>query len=126
MSQMAYGSSTAYGPGCGRCFKVTLLNTYTGTPPFFPDVTKSLVIKVTDLCPNGGAGWCSATEDKPNPYAPQFVLSWKSVAHTLPAEELTLISTLLGRHPLYRTISFRVMNHSMVSTPGTSFSLHKC
>lgn len=70
MSQMAYGSSTAYGPGCGRCFKITLLNTYTGTPPFFPDVTTSLVIKVTDLCPNGGAGWCSATEDKPNPCAP--------------------------------------------------------
>lgn len=67
MSQMAYGSSTAYGPGCGRCFKITLLNTYIPTPPFFPDVTKSVVIKVTDLCPIGGAGWCSATVGHPNP-----------------------------------------------------------
>ncbi|OJT15777.1 hypothetical protein TRAPUB_4325 [Trametes pubescens] len=45
MSQFAYGSSTAYGPGCGRCFKITLLNTYTSTPPFIPNVTKSVVIK---------------------------------------------------------------------------------
>lgn len=66
MSQMAYGSSTAYGPGCGRCFKLTLLNTYAPEPPFFPDVTKSVVVKVTDLCPLGGAGWCSATEGHPN------------------------------------------------------------
>lgn len=66
MSQYAYGSSTAYGPACGRCFEITLLNTYTGTPPFFPNVTKSVVVKVTDLCPAGGAGWCSATPDKPN------------------------------------------------------------
>ncbi|KAF7376286.1 Expansin-like EG45 domain-containing protein [Mycena sanguinolenta] len=36
MSQMAYGSSTAYGPACGKCFNLTLLNTYTSTPPFFP------------------------------------------------------------------------------------------
>ncbi len=69
MSQYAFGSSTAYGPGCGRCFKITLLNTYTGTPPFFPDVEKSVVVKVTDLCPAvGGAGWCSATPGKPNQY----------------------------------------------------------
>ena len=66
MSQYAYGSSTAYGPACGRCFKITLLNSYMGTPPLFPNVTKSVVVKVTDLCPVGGAGWCSATPDKPN------------------------------------------------------------
>lgn len=66
MSQYAYGSSTAYGPGCGRCFNITLLNTFTSDPPFFPDVTKSVVIKVTDLCPAGGNGWCSATPSKPN------------------------------------------------------------
>ena len=67
LSQMAYGSTTAYGPACGSCFKLTLLNTYTGNPPFFPpdDKTYSLVVKVIDLCPLGGE-WCSATADHPN------------------------------------------------------------
>ena len=77
MSQYAYGSSTAYGPGCGRCFNITLLNTYTANPPFFPNVTKSVVVKVTDLCPAGGAGWCSATPGKPNQYV---VSRYESVA----------------------------------------------
>lgn len=74
MSQMAYGSSTAYGPGCGRCFNLTLLNTYTPEPPFFPEVSKSVVVKVTDLCPLGGNGWCSATPDHPNRQVSLFVL----------------------------------------------------
>ncbi|EIW63346.1 uncharacterized protein TRAVEDRAFT_26658 [Trametes versicolor FP-101664 SS1] len=79
MSQFAYGSSTAYGPGCGRCFKITLLNTYTSTPPFIPNVTKSVVIKVTDLCPDGG-DWCSATPGKPNKGGQyiNFDLAWPS------------------------------------------------
>ncbi|EMD37339.1 hypothetical protein CERSUDRAFT_50837, partial [Gelatoporia subvermispora B] len=80
MSQYAYGSSRAYGPGCGRCFNLTLLNTFTSDPPFFPNVTKSVVIKVTDLCPTGGNGWCSATPGHPNP-AGQFInfdLAWPS------------------------------------------------
>ncbi|KAJ7783342.1 RlpA-like double-psi beta-barrel-protein domain-containing protein-containing protein [Mycena metata] len=67
MSQMAYGSSTAFGPACGKCFNLTLLNTYTSDPPFFPDVVKSIVIKVTDLCPLSEAGWCSGTQTKKNP-----------------------------------------------------------
>ncbi|PBK91506.1 hypothetical protein ARMGADRAFT_1166331 [Armillaria gallica] len=67
LSQMAYGSSAAYGPGCGKCFNLTLLNTWTSTPPFYPSVTKHIVVKVTDLCPLSGDGWCSATESKPNP-----------------------------------------------------------
>ncbi|OBZ67018.1 hypothetical protein A0H81_12803, partial [Grifola frondosa] len=82
MSQMAYGSSTAYGPGCGRCFKLTLLDTYTSDPPFFPNVTNSIVIKVTDLCPAGGNGWCSATATKPN-QGGQFInfdLAWPSTS----------------------------------------------
>ncbi|KAI0344706.1 hypothetical protein BDW22DRAFT_1354845 [Trametopsis cervina] len=80
MSQQAYGSSTAYGPGCGRCFKLTLLNTYTADPPFFPDVTKSIVIKVTDLCPSGGNGWCSASQGHPNQGGAfiNFDLAWPS------------------------------------------------
>nr|VWO99408.1 Histone acetyltransferase [Ganoderma boninense] len=82
MSQYAYGSSTGYGPSCGRCFKITLLDSYTGTPPFFPNVTKSVVVKVTDLCPAGGAGWCSATPNKPNQSGKyiNFDLAWPSVA----------------------------------------------
>lgn len=66
MSQMAFGSSTAYGPSCGRCFNITLLNTFDSDPPFYPKVKNSVVVKVTDLCPLGGNGWCSATANKPN------------------------------------------------------------
>ncbi|KAJ3527123.1 hypothetical protein NM688_g8171 [Phlebia brevispora] len=82
MSEMAYGSSTDYGPGCGRCFKLTLLNTFLSDPPFFPDVTKSVVIKVTDLCPGGGAGWCSATPGHPNQGGQyiNFDLAWPSTS----------------------------------------------
>ncbi|EIM81208.1 uncharacterized protein STEHIDRAFT_67319 [Stereum hirsutum FP-91666 SS1] len=66
MSQMAYGSSTAYGPACGKCFNLTLLNTFLSDPPFFPDVVKSVVVKVTDLCPLSTTGWCNATTSGPN------------------------------------------------------------
>ena len=72
MSQQAFGSSTSYGPGCGRCFRLTLLNTYTSDPPFFPDITKSVVVKVTDLCPSGGNGWCSGSTGHPNQYVDIF------------------------------------------------------
>ena len=64
---MAFGSSNNYGPGCGKCFKLTLLNSYTGTPPFFPNTKPSVVVKVTDLCPLSAAGWCSGTENRKNP-----------------------------------------------------------
>jgi len=67
LSQMAYGSSTGYGPACGKCFNITLLNTFLSDPPFYPSVTKSIVIKVTDLCPLSEAGWCSGTTNKTNP-----------------------------------------------------------
>lgn len=66
MSQMAYGSSTAFGPACGRCFKLTLVAPVTASPPFFPSVVKSVVVKVTDLCPLSQNGWCSGTASKPN------------------------------------------------------------
>jgi len=42
LNQMAFGSSTSYGPACGRCFKLTLLNTFLSNPPFYPTVTKAL------------------------------------------------------------------------------------
>ncbi|KZV81892.1 hypothetical protein EXIGLDRAFT_730402 [Exidia glandulosa HHB12029] len=65
MSQLAYGSAQAYGPGCGKCFNITLLNTFLSDPPFYPPQRKSLVVKVTDLCPISSA-WCTATNDTPN------------------------------------------------------------
>ena len=61
MNQMAYGSSTSYGPACGRCFNLTLIDAFTANPRFYPNVTKSVIIKVTDLCPLSKSGWCNAT-----------------------------------------------------------------
>ncbi|KZT10946.1 uncharacterized protein LAESUDRAFT_721360 [Laetiporus sulphureus 93-53] len=80
MSQMAYGSSAAYGPACGRCFKITLLNTFLSDPPFYPAVKNSVVAKITDLCPADGDDWCSATATKPNAGGAymNFDLAWPS------------------------------------------------
>lgn len=64
LSHLAYGSTAAYGPSCGRCFNLTLLNTIYSDPLWYPDPTKSIVVKVTDLCP--GPGLCGATEGNPN------------------------------------------------------------
>jgi len=66
LNQMAFGSSTGYGPACGRCFRLTLLNTFLSDPPFYPLVTKSVVVKVNDLCPISKTGWCNATASGPN------------------------------------------------------------
>ncbi|CAA7261716.1 unnamed protein product [Cyclocybe aegerita] len=63
---MAFGSSMNYGPACGRCFQLTLLNPVVATPPFFPEVVKSIVIKITDLCPLSESGWCSGRTDRTN------------------------------------------------------------
>ena len=68
LNQMAFGSSTAYGPSCGRCFALTLLNTFLSDPPFYPDTVKTVVVKVTDLCPLSTTGWCNATASAPNSY----------------------------------------------------------
>ncbi|KAJ7072171.1 RlpA-like double-psi beta-barrel-protein domain-containing protein-containing protein [Mycena amicta] len=80
MSQMAYGSSNAYGKACGVCANLTLLNTYTSDPPFFPNVVKSIVVKVTDLCPLSTYGWCDGTTTKKNPGGQyiNFDLAWPS------------------------------------------------
>jgi hypothetical protein len=66
LSQMAYGSSSSYGPGCGRCFELTLLNTFLSSPPFYSPEHRSLVVKITDLCPLSEHGWCSGTESRTN------------------------------------------------------------
>jgi len=64
LSQWAFGSDTAYGPSCGRCMNLTLLSTIYSEPIFYPKPTKSIVVKITDMCP--GPGLCGATEGDPN------------------------------------------------------------
>lgn len=74
MNQMAFGSSTSYGPACGKCYELTLLNTFLSDPPFYPSQSKSIVIKLTDLCPLSVNGWCDATVDKTNPCARKTIV----------------------------------------------------
>ncbi|KAL4074223.1 RlpA-like double-psi beta-barrel-protein domain-containing protein-containing protein [Scleroderma yunnanense] len=82
MNQMAYGSSTAYGPACGKCFNLTLLNAFLSDPPFYPNTTNSVVVKITDLCPYSQRGWCNATTTGPNRggHYLNFDLAWPSVS----------------------------------------------
>ncbi|KIM92054.1 hypothetical protein PILCRDRAFT_57037 [Piloderma croceum F 1598] len=96
MNQMAYGSSTSYGPACGKCFKLTLLNTFLSDPPFYPPESKSVVIKVTDLCPLSTTGWCNATENGPNAggHDLNFDLVWPSSA--IPDDFFPSNETLYG------------------------------
>jgi hypothetical protein len=68
LNQRAYGSNSSYGPACGHCFKLTLLNSFLSNPPFYPTETKSVVVKITDLCPLSTTGWCNGTADGPNAY----------------------------------------------------------
>ncbi|KAF8331077.1 RlpA-like double-psi beta-barrel-protein domain-containing protein-containing protein [Cantharellus anzutake] len=79
LSSLAYGSLSAYGPGCGRCFHVRLVNTIASDPIWYPANPPSLVIKITDECPDGGP-WCNATEDSPNAAGLfiNFDLAWQS------------------------------------------------
>ncbi|PFH53842.1 hypothetical protein AMATHDRAFT_187285 [Amanita thiersii Skay4041] len=66
LSQFAYGSNTSYGPACGKCFKLTLIDPVVANPPFTPSVTKSIVVKITDLCPFSAESWCGGTPSEPN------------------------------------------------------------
>ena len=59
ISQLAFGSAPGLGPGdaCGRCFAVTA----SGDPysPNYSGPFKTIVVKVTDLCPvQGNQDWC--------------------------------------------------------------------
>ncbi|EJU04214.1 hypothetical protein DACRYDRAFT_63875 [Dacryopinax primogenitus] len=67
LNQLAFGSAYVYGPGCGRCFNLTLLDSWTSTPPFFPSSHPSVIVKITDLCP-GSSPHCQATASKPNEF----------------------------------------------------------
>jgi hypothetical protein len=67
MSQLSFGSAPGSGAGdaCGRCFQIT------GTSdPYSPSYTgpfgKSIVVKVTDLCPvQGNSAFCGQTQSHP-------------------------------------------------------------
>ncbi|KAF8441618.1 RlpA-like double-psi beta-barrel-protein domain-containing protein-containing protein [Boletus edulis BED1] len=82
LSQMAYGSSTSYGPACGQCFELTLLDAFTANPRFYPNTTQSVVVKITDLCPLSKSGWCNATSSGPNAGGGylNFDLAWPSTS----------------------------------------------
>ncbi|KAF9531724.1 glycoside hydrolase family 45 protein [Crepidotus variabilis] len=68
INQLAFGSSPGAGAGdaCGRCFAIT------GTgDPYSPNYTgpfgKSIVVKVTDLCPvSGNQEWCGQSKSSAN------------------------------------------------------------
>jgi hypothetical protein len=117
LNQMAFGSSTGYGPACGRCFKLTLLNTFLSDPPFYPSITKSVVVKVTDLCPISKTGWCNATASGPNACVDLLGRCGVGASNQwlYPGQETISISTLLSRRHRYRAVSSLLMYHCTVS-----------
>jgi len=111
LSQMAYGSSNSYGPACGKCFKLTLLNTFLSDPPFYPPKPTSIVVKITDLCPLSEDGWCSGMVNKTNAAGHQlnFDLSFPSAAipsDFFPSDQATYGYTDFGVWNItYETVS---------------------
>ncbi|KAJ3929288.1 MAG: endoglucanase V-like protein [Lentinula lateritia] len=62
INQLAFGSSPGLGAGdaCGRCFQLT--GTADPYSPSFTGPFKSIVVKVTDMCPAAGnQQWCGQT-----------------------------------------------------------------
>ncbi|KIL65928.1 hypothetical protein M378DRAFT_124962 [Amanita muscaria Koide BX008] len=82
LSQLAYGSNNSYGPACGKCFSLTLIDPLVASPPFKPPVTTSVVVKIIDKCPFTNGGWCGATPHETNAGGASlnFDLSFPSVA----------------------------------------------
>jgi len=88
LSQLAFRGTAAqngtglpaFGPSCGKCMNLTLVNSIYSNPPFYPNPTKSVVVKVTDQCP--GPGLCGATPGNPNSVGAylNFDLAYPSVA----------------------------------------------
>jgi hypothetical protein len=66
ISQLAFGSAPGLGAGdaCGRCFSLTA-----SADPYSPAYTgpfKSVIVKVTDMCPAAGnEQWCGQTTSNP-------------------------------------------------------------
>lgn len=114
LNQMAFGSSDNYGPSCGRCFKLTLLNTFLSHPPFYPTVTKSVVVKVTDLCPLSKTGWCNATTSGPNASVIPVPVDLCAHGETAVLETISTLILRIHRHQ-YPTISSLPMHLCMVS-----------
>lgn len=96
INALAYGSTTSFGPACGYCFALSLLNTPTAALPRIgpdganwggdgmvldPETAPSVVVKIVDLCPNGPP-WCNATEEQGNMLGSKlhFDLAWPSKA----------------------------------------------
>ncbi|CAE6447594.1 unnamed protein product [Rhizoctonia solani] len=115
LSSLGYGSdgTVGFGSSCGRCFNLTLLNTFLSTPPFYPNPTKSIVIKVTDLCP-AISQWCDATESKPNAVRP-FLSGVTLQNQSQTPEEPGSILTLSGPRLRYPKIGSLVMSPFMAS-----------
>ncbi|KAK1233164.1 hypothetical protein PQX77_003699 [Marasmius sp. AFHP31] len=119
MSQMAFGSSTAYGSSCGRCFRLTLLNSVTAAPTFYAPETKSVVVKVTDLCPLSTTGWCNGTQSGPNKvgHDVNFDLAWPS--SSIPSDFFP------SDVALYGYADFGVWNISYESVPCSDWAGHE-
>ncbi|CAL1714201.1 unnamed protein product [Somion occarium] len=67
VSQLAFGSAPGLGAGdaCGRCFAITA--TQDPFSPSFPGPFKTIVVKVTDLCPvQGNQEWCGQSQSNSN------------------------------------------------------------
>ncbi|KAJ7281954.1 RlpA-like double-psi beta-barrel-protein domain-containing protein-containing protein [Mycena rebaudengoi] len=67
MNQQAFGSVPGLGPGdaCGRCFAITG-NSDPFSPAFPGPFGKSIIVKVTDLCPvAGNEEWCGQSASAP-------------------------------------------------------------
>jgi len=67
INQLSFGSSPGLGAGdaCGRCFSVT--GTQDPFSPAFTGPFKTIVVKVTDLCPvQGNQEWCGQSTSNQN------------------------------------------------------------
>ncbi|KAG9007048.1 hypothetical protein FRB94_014712 [Tulasnella sp. JGI-2019a] len=97
LSQLAYGSTAAYGPSCGRCFNLTLISTIYADPPFYPNPTKSIVVKITDECPAAaGSGLCAATAGKPNSVGAYLNFDLAQPSTAIPADWFPSNASLYG------------------------------
>ncbi|KAI9440336.1 endoglucanase V-like protein [Lactarius indigo] len=66
MNQLSFGAPGGQGGGdaCGRCFRLT--GTKDPYSPWFKGPFKSIVVKITDLCPYAeGEDWCGQSLSKP-------------------------------------------------------------
>ncbi|KAI0302618.1 RlpA-like double-psi beta-barrel-protein domain-containing protein-containing protein [Russula brevipes] len=118
LNQRAFGSNTSYGPACGRCFKLTLLNSFLSNPPYYPTETKSVVVKITDLCPYSTNGWCNGTVNGPNAGGGYLNFDLAFPSSSIPSDFFPSNVTLYG---LTHLQDFGVWNISYQSVSCTSY-----